>query len=317
MGYRISLDNLKEILSNRTFENDGDSNEKKYWSFLKTGFPNAEIFWRNILVPITKRIEIETVDPNERIRTRDGVTEDLRDIATFQYSMFLNLAYAYEHLLTFGSSSFENFYMHLASACDLAERFLTNIYTIILECTGEKSEAMEKMTGEEFMEVVKSWYRDYSKQHDHSYNKTEIRPFNLGTRAKALKEFFKNSNDWRDYYKHSNAIRAYRNVITHSVKIASLPYNDEIIFVPKKEKIQIYKRWEAVLQASSDLQKLKTDFMNARHQMKLDIELLEDILNKLWLKPLKELKRLFFDENNIILLQKYNIDLLCLAFRQP
>jgi hypothetical protein len=42
--------------------------------------------------------------------------------------------------------------------------------------------------------------------------------------------------------------------------------------------------------------------------MKLDIELLEDILNKLWLKPLEELKRLFFDEKNEVLCKKYNID---------
>jgi hypothetical protein len=218
MGYRMSLDNLREIVSNITFENDGDSNEKNYWSLLKTGFPNAEMFWGYILVPITKRIEVETKAPGERIRTRDGVSEDLRDTATFQYSMFLNLAYAHEHLQTFGSSSFENFYMHLASACDLAERFLTNTYTIILECREEKSEAMQELTEEEFKKVAKSWYKDYSKKYDHLYNKTEIRPFNLGMRAKALKEFFKNSNDWKNYYKHSNAIRAYRNVITHRLR---------------------------------------------------------------------------------------------------
>jgi hypothetical protein len=33
MGHRISLDNLKEIVSNMGFENDGDSNEKQYWPF--------------------------------------------------------------------------------------------------------------------------------------------------------------------------------------------------------------------------------------------------------------------------------------------
>jgi hypothetical protein len=178
---------------------------------------------------------------------------------------------------------------------------------------------MQKLTEEEFMEVAKSWYKDYLKTYDHSYNKTEIRPFNLGMRPKTLKEFFKNSNDWKDYHKHSNAIRAYRNVITHSVKIASFPHsdNDKVVFVPKKEKIHVYKRWEAVLQASSDLQKLKNDFVNARHQMKLDIELLEDVLNKLWLKPLEELKRLFFEENNKVLLQKYNIDLSSLTPGQP
>jgi hypothetical protein len=51
--------------------------------------------------------------------------------------------------------------------------------------------------------------------------------------------------------------------------------------------------------------------------MKLDIELLEDILNKLWLKPLEELKGLFFEENNRVLLQKYNIDLSSFTHGQP
>jgi hypothetical protein len=75
-----------------------------------------------------------------------------------------------------------------------------------------------------------------------------------------------------------------------------------------KKKINVYKRWEAVLQASKDWQTLESGFVNARHQMKLDIELFEDILNKLWLKPLEALKRLFLEENNRVLLYEYNID---------
>lgn len=308
MAYRIPLETLIIIVSNTTFENDGDSNEKQYWSFLKKRFPNAEELWRSILVPITKRIELETKDPVERIRTREGVSEDLKDSATYQYSMFLNLAYAHVHLQTFGPSSFENFYMHLATACDLAERFLTNTYTIILECTEKESEAMQRLTEEHFCQVAKSWYKDYQKMYDGSYNKSEIRPFNLGVRGKMLKEWFGNSNEWKKYRQHSNALRTYRNIITHGIKIASFAYSGDVVFVPKKEKIQTYKKWEAVFEASFNVQKLRGDFINARHQMKLDIELLEDILNELWLTPLKKLKGLLFDEKNRFLLGKYSID---------
>lgn len=43
--------------------------------------------------------------------------------------------------------------------------------------------------------------------------------------------------------------------------------------------------------------------------MILDIGTLEIILNKLWVKPIDDLKKLFFHEKNQTLLSKYNIGL--------
>ena len=132
MAYEISLSRIENIVSNTYFANDGDSYEKKYWPFFKERFPNCETFWRYFVVPSTKRIELEVSEPNERrIDHREGISEDIQDITSFHYSMFINLIYCYDHLEKFGLSSFEDFYLHLGSACDLAEDFLLKTYLLI------------------------------------------------------------------------------------------------------------------------------------------------------------------------------------------
>jgi len=67
--------------------------------------------------------------------------------------------------------------------------------------------------------------------------------------------------------------------------------------------------WSDVFAVQQDIQKLKNDFINMKEQMILDIGRLEIILNSLWAKPINDMKKLFFEDKNKILLDKYNIDL--------
>lgn len=311
MGYKIALSKIEDVISKTYFANDGDRCEREYWIYLKEGFPNCETFWRYFVVPCTKRIEFEVSEPNERIRPREGVSEDVIDVASFHYSMFINLIYSYDHLQRFGLSSFEDFYVHLGSACDLAEEFLLKTYLLILECRGQRSEILQELKKEDFLKLAEKWYDDkYSKVYENYLKKGKPSPMKLPSRQNVLDEYFQDSVDWKEYKSHTQKIRGYRNVIVHDVQIGMItPIDAGGVLVPKKEKIQDYKKWSYVFAAKRDAEKLRDDFIDMKEQMILDIRTLEIILNKLWVKPINDLKKLFFDEKNETLLGKYNIDL--------
>ncbi|MDI6889134.1 MAG: hypothetical protein QMC78_05560 [Methanocellales archaeon] len=311
MGYKVALSKIEDIISKTHFANDGDSYERLYWTFFKERFPKCETFWRYFVVPFTKRIELEIEDPNERIHPRDGISEDIKDIASFHYSMFLNLIYSYDHLQNFRLSSFEDFYTHLGSACDLAEEFLLKTYLLILECTDQKSEILQELKKEDFLKLAEKWYDDnFSKVYRDYLEKGKPAQIKLPSRKNVLDEYFKDQEDWRQYKRYSQKIREYRNIIVHDIQIGKIISFGGIPLVPKKEKIQNYKKWSYAFVVQQDIQKLRNDFINMKEQMILDIGSLEIILNNLWAKPINDLRKLFFDDKNKILLRKYNIDLI-------
>ena len=311
MIHLTSIREIKKVISNIHFANEGDQYEKKYWLLLKERFPNCEIFWRNFIVPLTKRILPPSQVKNEdRIRFREGISEHLKKIASFHYTVFLNLVFSYDHLMNFGLSSFEDFYTHLGSACDLAEEFLLKTYLLILECTDQKSEILQELKKEDFLKLAEKWYNDnYSNVYENYLKKGKAVPIRLLNRGNVLDEYFKDSEDWKEYIRHTQKIREYRNIIVHDVQIGRIISLGGIPLVPKKEKIQNYKKWSYVFAVQQDVQKLKGDFINMKEQMILDIGSLEVILNDLWTKPINDLSKLFFDDKNKILLKKYNIDL--------
>ena len=312
MGYKIALSKLRRVISKTHFANDGDGAERVYWVYLKERFPNCETFWRYFVVPSTKRIELEVSEPNERrIQHREGISEDIKDITSFHYSIFVNLIYSYDHLQKSGLSSFEDFYIHLESACDLAEDFLLKTYLLILECRGQRSEILQGLKKEDILKLAEEWYDDkYSKVYENYLKKGKPTQIMLPSKQNVLDEYFQDSADWQKYKKHSERIGQYRNVIVHDVLIGTIGTRDAgIVLVPKKEKIQNYRKWTYVFNAQNNIQKIKKDFINRKEQMILDIGTLEIILNKLWVKPINDLKKLFFHEKNQTLLSKYNIDL--------
>jgi hypothetical protein len=305
-----TLDRIKDTISRTHFANDGDRYERSYWTFFKERFPNCEDFWRYFVVPFTKRIELGVEDPNERIRPREGISEDIKDVASFHYSMFLNLTYSYDHLKNFRLSSFEDCYTHLSSACDLAEEFLSRTYLLILECKGQKSEVLHELTKEDFLKLAEKWYDDnYPKVYEDYLKKGKPAPIRLPSRRNVLDEYFKDQEEWKRYKRHSQMIREYRNIIVHDTQIGRIISVGGIPLVPKKEKIQNYKKWSHVFAAQQDIGRLKSDFINMIEQMILDIGNLEVFLNSLWTEPINDLRKLFFDDKNRILLKKYNIDL--------
>ncbi len=311
MTHKTTLENIKNIISKAYFCNHGDAYEQLYWTFVKERFPNCEIFWKNFIVSLTKRIEHNINDPNERMRIREGISDDIGDAIFIHHSMFVNLIYAYDHLQNFRISSFEDFYTHLGSACDLAEEFLLKTHLIILECKSQRSETLQTLSKNDFIKLAEEWYdRNYSKTYDNYLKKGKPPPLKLPSRKNVLDECFENMESWKRYKRFTQKIREYRNVIIHNAQIGRIITIGNIVLVPKKEKIQNYKKLSNVFAAQQNPKTLNEDFINMKEQMALDIGNLEILLNDLWDKPINDLKKLFFEDKNEILLNKYNIDLI-------
>ncbi len=303
---KILISEVKRIISETHFYNEGDRYEQEWWTFLKERFPNCECFWRRFIVPSTKRIEPQVQDSKDRIYARDNVSNDVKSISLCHYSMFMNFVNAYDNLQNFTSSSFEDFYVHLASACDLAEEFLLKVYLLILECQDQKSSILKNLSKNDFLNLCGNWYdNNYSKVYENYIQKGKFLSIKIPGRRNVLDEYFNDSTDFGDYKKFGRKIREYRNVIVHNIQMGRIFIRGNSILVPKKEKINDYKSLSRVFAAGKDVEKLKSDFINMKEQMVLDIGILEIILNKLWNKPIDDLNKLLYEDKNTILLDKY------------
>lgn len=192
MAYRIDLKLLQEVISKTTFKVDGDDYEITYGNLITPRYPNCEIFWANFVVPFTKRIIVGITNQKEKISPREGIHSHIKDIASFHYTMFLNLIYAYDHLINFRISSFEDFYIHLVCACDLAEECLSKLYLLILICNKQESKILSKMGKEVFLEMAEVWYDiNYQKLYEDYLSKGKSIPIKLIDSGDILKEYFK------------------------------------------------------------------------------------------------------------------------------
>ena len=310
MESRVILSEVEKIISKTYFHNDGDVSEQQWWTFFKERFPNCETFWRYFIVPFTKRVDPQGKSSENRIYAREDVSDDIKTMGTLHYSMLKKLIYSYDHLQNFRLSSFEDFYTHLVSSCDLAEEFLLKVYLITLECKDQKSSVLQELDRDKFLELAGEWYdKNYSKVYENYFKKGKFLSIKIPNRKNVLDEYFNKSENWKEYKKFGQKIREYRNVIVHNVQIGKVLVRDNVILVPKKEKIDNYKELSSVFAAAQDIQKLKVDFINMKEQMILDIGALEIILNNLWNKPIEDLKTMLYEEKNPVLLNKYNIGL--------
>jgi len=148
---RPPLQDIQKSVTNFHLATDGDSNAQQYWPAVSEQFPNYEAFWQNLVVPMTKRIDLPPGRLGRHGR-RDNIADNLWIVSYLNYSVFLNLVGAFEHLSQPVILSVGNFYTHLASACDLAEEFLLRVHLLIAECRGEHVLELERDTNQEFLE---------------------------------------------------------------------------------------------------------------------------------------------------------------------
>ena len=300
MQYIVTLGSTIEAIKKTYFANDGDYYEKSYWPLLKDRFPNCEDYWRHFVVPITRRMEANVADQRQRTLPREHISEDILDMASLHYSMFMHLVCGYDHVMSPRLSSFEDFYTHLAAACDLAEDFLLGSYLLALECVGGRAGVAQLAKREDTQ-------RPAEDRSEAPASKTAAAPTAPIGRQGVLDEYFGASEDWREYKLHGRKVREYREAIMRNIQIGRVVIAGEIVLVPRKEFIQDYRKWPSVMLAADDPSRLQSHFIDMKEQMVSDIETLEVMLNKLWLRPISDMKRLFFDDKNSVILGKYQI----------
>jgi hypothetical protein len=298
--YIVTLGSAIETIKKTYYANDGDYYEKSYWPLLKDRFPNCEDYWRHFVVPITKRMEANVTDQRKRTLPREHVSEDILDLASLHYSMFMHLVCGYDHVMNPRLSSFEDFYCHLGAACDLAEDFLLGAYILALECTGRRGAVSQLAKREDSLKLAEDRYETPP-------GKTGLTPTTLPGRQGILDEYFEGSNDWSEYKLHSKKVREYRDAILRNIQIGRVVIAGDMVLVPRKENIQDYRKWPTVYLAAEDTSSLQSHFIDMKEQMILDTETLEVMLNKLWHRPVSDMKRLFFDEKNAVILGKFQI----------
>lgn len=305
---KVPYDDLKKLIEASSYGLSGDASERQHGYILADCFPNSEKFWKHFIVPFTNRINLGNIDPSQIIHVREGTSKDLHDIGSFHYSIFYNLLLAHLALTTKHSSYFESFYTHLGSICDSVEEFLIKVYFIIQECEKTKSEVLEKLSKESFLQLAGEWYdENYNKVYEYYLSVGKPPPIRLPMRSSVLEEYFKKSIDWKNYKRFSQKIREYRNVIVHNFQIAFILFPNGVSYVPKKECIGKYKKWDDVFTGAKDPNKFKQDFIQRELQMTHDLKDMMIILNNLWEKPITDMSKLFFIDKNQILLAKYNL----------
>ena len=302
MQYIVTLGSAIEVIKKTYFANEGDYYEKSYWPLLKERFPNCEDYWRHFVVPITRRMVANVTDQRQRTLPREHVSEDVLELASLHYSMFMHLVCGYDHMMSPRLSSFEDFYVHLAAACDLAEDFLSGLYLVILESVGGRANVSQLARREDAEMPAEE-------QGDVPSDKPAPAP---GASARCgrqglLDDYFGASDDWKQYKYHARKVREYRDAVMRNVQIGRVVFAGDMALVPRKEHIQDYRKWPGVHLAADDPGRLQNHFIVMKEQMIQDMETVEAALNKLWQRPTADVKRLFFEDKNAIILGKYQI----------
>jgi len=87
---QIELTKLQGLVSKSGYKINGASTEKIYADYLSKDFPNSELYWKLLIVPATNRILTDN-SQDDITAVRHGVSQELRDIGSYHYSIFLNL----------------------------------------------------------------------------------------------------------------------------------------------------------------------------------------------------------------------------------
>lgn len=308
---QIEFENLKIIIADSSYLRNGAITEQVYSSYLSQHFPNSEFFWKSFIVPATNRIFYPSNPDEDNTNVRLGVAQEIRDIGSFHYSIFINLVYAYKAIENKQVTSFDYFYIHLGITCDLIEEFLLKLYFLILDCTKIESTILTQLTKEEFLKIAENWYDlNYSTLFEQYYKKGKPNPIKIPPRKFLLDEYFEQFLPWKNYKTVSNEIKQYRNTIVHHHKLAFPRDASGLLYVPKKNKLSKYKRWVDVENVTKGATEINSDFILQDTQMRNHIVEFQMALDQLWEKPIKDLTELLFLKQNKALLTKYNLSFL-------
>ncbi|MEN6511597.1 MAG: hypothetical protein ABFD00_07165 [Chloroherpetonaceae bacterium] len=308
---RCTFTELTHFLQNLSFTEYGDSNELKFGKYVVRDFPNCEIFWKYFVVPFTKRMDGFPNQITQDFNVRQGIDPKIEDIANSHYSMFLNLVFAHLNLEAMMPSSIESIYTFLGSTCDLAEMTIGKFYCLLQKCQGKKSKVLQELTLDEIFIKAEEWYdKEYPNLYEYYLSKGKTKPIFLISTDNILVEYLKKDSQIRkDYEKHSQSIRQFRNIIVHDVKVARIIDDSSgNLLIPKPQVINNYRSWREVKDAAQNNEIISTDFVEQYQQATEDILKLERILNQIWETLINDFLKEFNSPHRDSLRRMYNIE---------
>ena len=123
------FDKFSYINNNMT---GGNQLERENWQHFVNTLPNLEIFWRYFVVPMTNRIKSDIPDSNiGKLDYRNEVHKKIKKIGIIPHLIFYQLVLAKYHLSWPHYYSFQYFYIHLNTICDLIIDFIERINLLL------------------------------------------------------------------------------------------------------------------------------------------------------------------------------------------
>jgi hypothetical protein len=316
---KVNTNSFLQYLEQITLKDLGDSIEVRLGDHVTKLFPNYEIYWKNLVVPVTKRVEGYPESILFDVGIREGINEQVEDIISASYTCFIHLVYAHMNYEFQEMGYLESIYTHLGSAYDLAETFLEKNYLLLLDCSDIKSEILDSLTKEDFIKMADEWYeKNYKEFYDYYLSKGKAREIRLPARKNILKEFVEDKIGdhllWKEYNEVSNSIRKMRNAIVHDVRLGSIIINGTLV-MPKPSIIQNYRTWRSIRAVLNEKDKgkvidvLNRDFAQYPEQAKIDIDKTEVLMDKLWGKIFALMCDELFEKKNPKLLAYYQLEI--------
>jgi hypothetical protein len=309
MTIQVNRDGLAPHLEQFTFESAGDRFEQDFGRYVLDEFPNCQRFWQVFVVPLTQRMTSSPDDNPDWIRFREGLPESLEDIAMAHYSMFFNLFCAHLHAEAQELYSFEDVYVRLATACDLADAVVEKWYAMLVRCRGAESKILTKLSRIEFMEIAANIYdKEYADIYKHYLSKGRFYRFEVPRARHLLQEYLGNEDWWAEFERERQRIRTYRNRIVHNVRIGRILEAGDTYLVPKPECIGEYRTWRDVEKVAGDSDLKKRDFAMMWDQAPTDIFRIESLLNTVWDRLIEDFLKEFYCEERSALRESFDIE---------
>jgi hypothetical protein len=315
MALPVVREAFESIVEEFTFQTHGDKYEREFGHYVVDAFPNCERFWQVFVAPQTWRVEPRS-KRDSSIRFRDNIHSELKHIAMAHYSMFFHLVYAHLHLEETQLFSFEDTYVHLASACGLANDILSHWYLILLQCQDRRSKLFEDLSRDEFLGKAGDWYdKHYEDTRRYYLSKGRTRPIRLVSERDLLKEYLEDTPHWPRYFNETNRIHVYRSVIIHDIRLGRIlprdATNNEYL-VPRPEQVREgkYRTWEEVQKVAGDKNIVKQHFVERYELARTSLSALEQLLNDVWDKLIEDFAEEFYSRENPSLRHKFDIEFL-------
>lgn len=262
-----------------TLSEDGDDQEKRYWSYLEPVFPNYELFWREFIIPLTNR--------PSNIRIRKDVDEKLERMAMAHYSAYYHLGRAYEilrerqyPLRDFGGEVL----FHMGVAIDMVEELCFSIEGIKEQLDG--TEAKMK-TEDDLVELAKKFFKkEYTRQFKNWIERHKPVSIRVHDKTSVLRQALsKHASGFRGT---AGEIRSLRNAVAHNPLIGQIVWDDQI-FIPRPENLGKYSLWTKVFYEHD-----KNDFLPLEKHLDACLRELSEKINFLWehlISWMRELKK--------------------------